>query len=461
MKLKFTIIILLFIILTTSGFGCKGVDKKTEQAMRPITLNYWRVWDGPDAFAGIIANYNKIHPNITIKYRKLRYSEYEKELLNALAEDREPDIISIHNTWIRKYQSKIEPMPEKITMAYPVEKGKLKKEIIPELRTTKSISIKEIKNSFIDTVYDDIVVKNKKGELRVYGLPLSVDTLAIYYNKDLFNNADIIEPPKYWNKDFQQTVKQLTQVSARGQIIQSGIALGGSSNIERYSDILSILMMQNGAEMLSDAGQVRFAAVPAAFQKQQFSPGMEALRFYTDFANPIKEVYSWNNEMNNSIDMFANGRLAMVFGYAYHLPVIKAKGPKLNFAIAPLPQIEGNLNKINYANYWVETVLKKSEHSAIAWDFVQFAASAKNVKTYLNKTKKPTALRSLIKEQLEDENIDVFASQPLTAESWYRGKDANAMEEIFKEMIDNVNANPNNIKNAISSAANKIQQTIK
>ncbi len=459
MKKKIIILSLVFIFVLTSGFGCKRVDKKVKEAMEPVALNYWRVWDGPDDFSGIIAKYKETRPYVTINYRKLRYREYEEELLNALAEDRAPDIISIHNTWIRKYQNKIKPMPDKITMAYPVEKGTIKKEVIPELRTTKSMSLKEIKNNFIDTVYDDIVIE-KKGKERVYGLPLSVDTLAMYYNKDLFNNAGIVEPPAYWDKDFQKKVKQLTKISAKGGIIQSGIALGGSSNIERYSDILSVLMMQNGAEMLNDSDQIMFASVPDIFKEREFSPGMEALRFYTDFVNPTKEVYSWNSKLDNSIDAFINGKAAIIFGYAYHLPVIKAKGPKLNFAVAPLPQIE-NSEKVNYANYWVETVLKKSKYPETAWDFVQFAARAENVKSYLDKTKKPTALRSLIEGQLEDEEVDVFADQLLTAESWYRGKDSNAMEKIFKEMIDNVNIDPKKIKAIIGSAAGKVQQTIK
>ena len=117
---KITILCLLAIFLITSGFGCKKPDNKVIEAAKPITLVYWRVFDGPDAFDEIIANYKLQHPFINIEYRKLRYEEYEKELLNALAEDRGPDIFSIHNTWIKKYKTKIEPMPETTTMAYPV-----------------------------------------------------------------------------------------------------------------------------------------------------------------------------------------------------------------------------------------------------------------------------------------------------------------------------------------------------
>lgn len=465
MKRKIFILSLVFTFLLTSGFGCSTVNKETQEAMKPITLEYWRVWDGPDAFETIISEYKKLHPFVTINYKKLRYDEYEQELLNALAEDRAPDIFSIHNTWIRKYQSKIFPMPESITMAYPVTKGSIKKEVVPELRTTKSITLKQLKDNFVDVVYDDVVVdtlnaKTGQTEKKVYGLPLSVDTLAMFYNKDLLNNAGISQAPAYWNSEFQQDVKKLTKQDTKGQFIQSGVALGGSTNINRYSDILSALMMQNGSVMMSDSGSVTFNVIPENFKDQKYNPGLEALRFYTDFSNPAKEVYSWNKDLENSLNLFIQGKLAIMFGYAYHLPQIKAQAPKLNFAIAKLPQIEGNPQSVNFANYWVETVSNKSKRQNEAWDFIQFATKAEQAKTYLDVVKKPTALRSLISGQLDDMDIGIFAEQVLTAKSWYKGIDANAAEKIIADMIDSINSGQDQIENAINLAVRKIQQTI-
>src|SRR3989338_9418936 len=252
MKRKIIILSLILSFILTSGFGCKLVDKKTQEAMKPVTLNYWRVCDGEDAFEEIFQAYQQLHPFVTINYRKLRYEEYESELLNALAEDRGPDIFSVHNTWVKKYQNKITPLPPEITMAYPVTKGTIKKEVVPELKTVKSLSLKDIRNDFIDAVYADAVIqtrdeKTNQYQEKIYGLPLAADTLAMFYNQDLLNNAGIALPPAYWNGEFQQDVKKTTKQSARGEIIQSGAALGGSDNIERYSDILSVLMMQNGA----------------------------------------------------------------------------------------------------------------------------------------------------------------------------------------------------------------------
>jgi ABC-type glycerol-3-phosphate transport system substrate-binding protein len=158
--------------------------------------------------------------------------------------------------------------------------------------------------------------------------------------------------------------------------------------------------------------------------------------------------------------MFAQGKLALFLGYAYHLPQILNQAPKLNFGIAKLPQIEGNPQGVNFANYWVETVSAKSKYTAEAWDFIQFATKAEQAKLYLDKVKKPTALRSLINQQIDDMDIGVFANQVLTAKSWYRGIDSAAAEQIFAAMIDNAVSGSDTLDNLINLAANKVQQTV-
>ena len=82
------------------------------------------------------------------------------------------------------------------------------------------------------------------------------------------------------------------------------------------------------------------------------------------------------------MEAFASGQLAMMFGYAYHLPQLKAKAPGLDIGIAPIPQLDP-INEINYANYWVEAPLKKTKYPDEAWDFILFAASNENSGQYL------------------------------------------------------------------------------
>ena len=453
MKKKIFFLTSLMLILSLTGCGLSLGDGGG-QKQKTKTLTYWRVFDGKDAFQEIIKEYEKRHPNVKIKYKKLRYDNYREELLNAMAEDRGPDIFSINNSWMKEYKSKISPLPDRITVKELTQKGVIKKEAVLKEKTKDALSLKDIEDKFIDVVYDDAVIENKKGLEKIYGLPLAVDTLAMYYNKDLLNNAGIASPPEYWNRTFQKNVKKMTKQDSKGKIIQSGVAMGGSENIERASDVLSVLMMQNKATMMTESGNVLFTES----RPDGSAPGLEALRFYTDFSNPAKEVYCWNSNLDNSLKKFTEGNLALMFGYSYHLPTIKSRAPKLDFSVAPLPQIE-NQEKINHANYWMEVVSQKSEHKEVAWDFLMFATKKKQAQKYLQETNNPTALRSLVDKQVEDREIGVFAKQLLTAESWYEGYDYQATEDIMKDMIKQANQNPEEIEEALNRGASRVQQT--
>lgn len=453
----------LALVLTLTGLRCtKGVSPEAAQANRPVTITWWRVFDDEAAVRPIIEAYRARHPNVNIQYRKLRFEEYEQELLNALAEDRGPDIISLHSTWIRGYLPKLAPLPPTLTIPYQEISGRFKKEVVVTLKTSPTISVRALKNNFVDAVAQDVIIRSAGGDGQVqeqiYGLPLSLDTLVLYANRDLLNLAGIPQAPKTWS-EFQTAVKKLTKLDSNGDILQSGTALGTSRNVERAADILALLMMQNGAEMISPGGAANFHRVPPLLEGRPAPPGQEALIFYTDFANPQKEVYTWSAQEPNSLEAFTSGRTAMFFGYSYYLPIVRARAPRLNLALTSVPQIEGN-PEVNFANYWVETVSRKSVNQHWAWDFIQFAVSPEQVSSYLEATGKPTALRALIVGQLEKEDTGVFAAQTLTAKSWYRGSNANAAEAALLDAIDAALLG-GEAGEALNIAAQRVNQTLR
>lgn len=459
----------LVLLSLLAGQGCtKGMDPATQAASKRTTLTIWSVIDDVDVYQGIISDYRALHPYVTVSYRRFRLEEYEDALLNALAEDRGPDIFLIHDTWISKYLPKIEPMPLQTTTAFQRVVGTVKKETTYVLETEPSVSVRSYKNNYPDAVIKDTVrtvnvstdSAVRKLEQRIVAVPVSVDTLAMYVNKDLLNAAGIATVPKDW-ATFQAAMPRLVKQDAQGALLQSGAALGTAYNVERMSDILSALMMQNGAEMSADDGTPTFALVPAALSDvRNLPPSYQAVSFYTDFANPGKEVYTWNASQPDSYQAFVQGKVAFFFGYSYHLPYIRAQAPKLNLGIAQLPQIEGN-PVVNMANYWTWTVSKKTKNRDVAWNFLNFMIKPDEVKKYLTAAKRPAADKSLLPDQLEDEDVGVFASQVLTAKSWYLGGDPSAMEDAFKVMVDNVLNGTEEIPTAVKNAQQKVSQTVK
>lgn len=444
------------------GFGCGKND--AEIASAPIRLTIWGVFDDEDNYDDVVASYRELHPNVSINYREFRYDEYEKELIRALAEGEGPDIFLVHNTWVEQYKSLIEPMPETVTIGYQEVRGRIKKEVIDVLRTENTLSERALKSNFVDVVTKDVLRpyqpdEDTAPENRIFGLPAALDTMALYWNKDLLNAAGIAQAPDTWT-EFQDAIVALTKVDKDGKIVQSGAGMGTSKNVERSADLLALLMLQNGTQMISANGRdATFDKVPDTGVKGVL-PGLDAVRFYTDFANPTKEVYTWNADQPNSFDAFANGTSAMFFGYAYHLPLLRTTSPKLNFAVSVVPQIEGG-REANYANYWVMVVSKDSANENWAWNFIQYltADEEQNAK-YLAAANKPPALRSLISTQLEDEDLSAFAREVLTADSWYHGTDIAAAEEALRELIDTVLAGSMESTDAIERAAQKVEQTL-
>lgn len=70
-------------------------ETKKKLGSKPVTLNIWHTEPNPksqEAFAEIIADFQKIYPNITIKQQGMGWGEHENQILAALAAGSPPDI---------------------------------------------------------------------------------------------------------------------------------------------------------------------------------------------------------------------------------------------------------------------------------------------------------------------------------------------------------------------------------
>jgi len=401
--------------------GCKGDE--TQQA----ELEFWGVYDDSDVYRPLIGGFNKdkTFSKIKIKYYKKNYQAYEKDLLEAMASGRGPDIFMIHNTWVPKYEDKIVAVPSEL------------------------ITLKEFKDNFVDVAVKDFVKDSS-----IAAIPLSVDTLALYYNKDIFNMSGLPQPPSTW-EEFLAAVEKLTVKDERGNIVRAGTALGTARNINRSTDILSLLMLQSGAEMVDLKRNKAIFNQPVTLNGERHRAGENALEFYTDFANPLKSVYTWNTRMHYSIDAFYEGKVAMMLNYSYHLQTIRAGSPYLNFSVAPMPQIKDSPKDVNYANYWGLAVSRNCQNPKAAWQFIVWLSQKENVQKYLYATQKPSARRDLILWQKSDPELGIFAEQALTAHSWHQ-VDNSAIETILADVIESVVLGEATARDAINKAASRV-----
>lgn len=419
------ILILLLIVAGFLFFSGGGSGPKPSSGN--VTLVWWKTFEESENVQQMISDYTSAHKNVTISFVKKDIKDYEEELVDALASGQGPDIFSIHNDWLPKHQDKIAPMPE----------GKM--------------SLRIYKDSFVEVAANDFISENK-----IYAIPLAVDVLGLYYNKDILNSAGISQPPATW-PELVKDVQKITKVSQPGSFSRSGIAMGTSDNVNRAVDILSLLMLQNGTKFYSeDLRSAQFdqsQILPAS--NESFNPGAIALTAYTQFANPAKTSYTWNDRSDFSLDAFTQNKLGMMFSYAYAQPAIRAKAPNLRWGVTSVPQTSVDATKVNFANYWGETVSKSSKNSALAWDFLNFISSKAELTKYYEKHRLVASRKDILPSQVSDIDIGPFAESALTARSVYK-KDANLFEGVFLKMIDDVILRNFESEEAIRSAVQQI-----
>lgn len=434
-----------------------GVLKKQGPTVQPVRLTVWGTEDPSSAFTSLIAKYRQTRSYLTVEYTQVRPEEYYQQLLQAWAQGTGPDVYFVPNSWIGQMSAYSVPMPTNLTVPQIiVSKGILGRSTKAVLNTKTAPSLAVLQNTFVDTVTSDAV---RDGQ--TWALPLSMDTLVTYYNKDLLNNAKIFEPAKTWSDlQSQITSNRLTVTDQDGRLVQSGAALGTVTNLPHAIDLLALLMMQNGAIMTTPDKRVHF----------QEAPGLTALKFYLSFGQPKKVNYSWDADQTNARDAFLQGKVAYYFGSLADRSVIAAGS--VNWGVAPMLHIRqtgdndaasGNERFIDVSNYQVAMVSKASQTAGrdrYAWNFLEYASQAGNVATYLAATGKLAAVKTILAQQKDDPTLGLYAGQLLTARSWYRGTGGQTIEKYFQDLITGGLAEKADLQSLLNLAAQQVESTL-
>lgn len=369
-----TIALILFIVFAVilPLFSTKTVEKPE--------ITYWGLWEDKNTVQSIIDEFNKKYPDIKVNYVKQDLKKY-REKLSARFDNEEkceesnkdsnapcaPDVFLYHNSWFPMFSSDLTPIPE------------------------DTISKEDFKKSFFPVVEKDLI---RNGA--IYGIPTGIDTLALYVNREIFDSTGEAVPNN-WD-DFYTISRHLTVKDEEGRIKTSGAALGTFNNIDHASDIISMLFVQNGANMNDLSSTSNNAS--------------DALEFYTSYTKGDESV--WDNSLENSKRAFSAGKVAMYFGYSWDYFEILANNPDLKIEIHPVPEIKDK--DMSIASYWVAGVSSGSKFKKEALLFHKFLTSKESQEkmyTLSSKTRlfgQPYARRDMA-EKLKDSIPYQFAIQ--------------------------------------------------
>ncbi|OGY86196.1 MAG: hypothetical protein A2233_01015 [Candidatus Kerfeldbacteria bacterium RIFOXYA2_FULL_38_24] len=440
----------LFLLITTGAFCIKG-DSLTPPSQ--ITLKIWRSADKSNTFDAAIKTYQAVYPHVKFEVKVFQKDEYEDALIASWAKGEGPDIFSVPNWRLGKFKQFIAAMPTGAVLRTAHEqKTTFGAKTVVEERTLVFPKASRLYDLYPEAVVNDVVDEDK-----IYGLPLSLDTLSLYYNRDILARAKIAVPPENWS-DFITAVKAITVKDQDNNIVQPATAMGTVDNVPHFFDLVSVLMMQNGTVMTDDRNTTPLFNQEDPNQKGTF-PGVKAVEFYRDFSNTNKEGYTWNNDQPDALEVFTQGNLAFYFGYHDELTEISQRAPDLKFSQAKLPQVNPG-SPVDYANYSVETVYAKSPNIDQAWNFINFLTSAEQAKSFSESTGKIPALRSLLNEKKDDPEISLYVEQALTAKSWYHGYDPDKAKQAFADMIIGAQEQTSPLSAVVNLATEQVELTM-
>jgi multiple sugar transport system substrate-binding protein len=358
---------------------------------------------------------------VKINYSQENLKVYRERLQAALARGEGPDIFRLHQTWVPMLGGYLSPLPASVYDAATFER-----------------------------TFHPVVRETLRWQGQYTAIPLEFDGLALFYNEDLFR-ASGKTPPRTWG-ELKKTACELTVKDNQGKIRTAGVALGTTKNVDHWSDILGLMLLQNGANPANPAFCSQESGV--GVEGGEVCLGRDALSFYTLFASnqacedeglAIGAV--WDDLMPTSTYAFATGAVAMYFGSSWETFEIKQLNPNLNFKVVPVPQLEGK--NIAWASFWVEGVSKNSKYQAEAWEFLKYLSS-KEVMQKLYQTEsalrpfgEPYSRVDLAASLNGQPIVGAFMEQAPYAQSWYlasRTGDNGLNDQIIKYYEDAVNA---------------------
>ncbi len=374
-------------IITQKPYNTNLSDYKTSVVYptTPVSLSLWLPSDEKGNLDFIVDQYQNVHPNVKVSIEYVDINNYQARVLQAIAENKLPDLLVFRDDSLPLYKNSLQSAP---TSVYTPD---------------------QFSSTFADFATKQLVVGNT-----IYGAPLGIATLGLIYNQNRFDQAKITSPPTNW-VEFDTVNDKLRQKTDQ-TLFESGVAFG-SPNIHSYPDIISVLMMQNGATMTNQP------PTKATFEQPDptsYYSGAKALAYYASFAQADKANYSWSDSLGDSVSALAQNKTAAIIDYPMAAKTVADQNPTLPIRFSTLPQTNSN-KAINYGTFLIGSVSKTTKTPNIAWDFWGFTTTKQAQRDFSTKSYWPASRKDLVSEQTSNNILSPFAKQISTAQDWYKG----------------------------------------
>ncbi|MFC4453992.1 ABC transporter substrate-binding protein [Deinococcus sonorensis] len=315
-----------------------GVRTFVSAQSAPTQLVFWGSWtgEGEQQINTMVKAFNASQKRIQVRY--VPQQDVETKFLTATVAGNAPDVM----IWDRFQTALYAPK----NVLAPINSYLTRDKIDPK------------------TFYGEAIRELTVGT-NIYGLPLTVDARALFYNKTMLQAAGV-QPPRTW-AELRAAAIKLTKRDANGKLLVAGFALDDVG-------LFSMWLKQAGGSMLTPDGTKTAFNSPA---------GLRVLEFWDTLLNKDK-VYEigFGRGEGNAQDPFVTGKIAMGYNGPWNISSYRKYGQKLNFGIVPPPSGPTGAKGAVMGGFGL-ALTQASRNKDAGWEFIKWwLANSNNALTW-------------------------------------------------------------------------------
>ncbi len=363
------------------------------------------------------------YANVTYQY--VNPETFDTELVNALADGYAPDLLFIPHERLAQLQRRLRPI------------------------SYESFPVADYRALYLDGAS---LFAYPEG---IYALPVMVDPLVMYWNRNMLFNQQLLEPPQTWEALMTDYFPKLIDRSDDRTITRPVMAMGAGSNIRNSYGMFSALLLQAGSRMVVPAGN-QYQVLLSTSNTPGVNPLQQATNFYLGFANPSNPLYTWNRSLPEDRSMFVRGDMAFYFGYGSEASRIAALNPNLNFDMAELPQGASATVRRTYGRLYGVAIMNSSPNPVSAERVAFELANYSNSATIAASSEMVPLLRSLVAASSDDVYGRIRYNAAPVAYGWLN-PNYRSTESIITQSLEDINANRASVSGGTGDMAARIQ----
>ena len=305
-----------------------------------IHVEYWYLTGQKEQTPYTVLEFNKSQDRIVVDPVAIPWTEHEKKVLTAILSGNPPDVMT-----------QISPLPQWASrMAL--------------------LSLDELiaRDNFDTDIFFPALWEEMRWQHRVFGLPASTASYALFYNKNMFREAglDPEKPPKTWG-EVREFSKKLYKTDADGQITQMGF-IPEYGALPGHGDLPTTILMawQLGSKFLLDDGATASLTEPSTIEALQ-----QVVDFYDDY--DMQKITAFIAGFGYADQhAFVSSKVAMMTLSHNFIDFIDNYGPNIDYGVAIIPSFPGKPSASSSGSWWMG-IPRGAKHPEAAWEFMKFA----------------------------------------------------------------------------------------